>query len=123
MIITKEIRVKITEQNINHFENLGYETALGEEISIPVELLTSGSHHRIRCKCDSCGIEKDVIYKNYIKYDNKWGDYKCRKCSESKRKESLKKSLGVEYPIQNIEIKKRILSRSSGTKVASKQLD
>ena len=123
MIITKEIRVKITEQNINHFENLGYETALGEEISIPVELLTSGSHHRIRCKCDSCGIEKDVIYKNYIKYDNKWGDYKCRKCSESKRKESLKKSLGVEYPIQNIEIKKRILSRSSDTKVASKQLD
>ena len=123
MIITKEIRVKITEQNINHFENLGYETALGEEISIPVELLTSGSHHRIRCKCDSCGIEKDVIYKNYIKYDNKWGDYKCRKCSESKRKESLKKSLGVEYPIQNIEIKKRILSRSSSTKVASKQLD
>ena len=80
MIITKEIRVKITEQNINHFENLGYETILGEEISIPVELLTSGSHHRIRCKCDSCGIEKDVIYKNYIKYDNKWGDYKCRKC-------------------------------------------
>ena len=123
MIITKEIRVKITEQNINHFENLGYETALGEEISIPVELLTSGSHHRIRCKCDSCGIEKDVIYKNYIKYDNKWGDYKCRKCSESKRKESLKKSLGVEYPIQNIEIKKRILSRSSDTKGASKQLD
>jgi hypothetical protein len=123
MIITKEIRVKITEQNINHFENLGYETALGEEISIPVELLTSGSHHRIRCKCDSCGIEKDVIYKNYIKYDNNWGEYKCRKCSESKRKESLKKSLGVEYPIQNIEIKKRILSRSSGTKVASKQLD
>lgn len=123
MIITKEIRVKITEQNINHFENLGYETALGEEISIPVELLTSGSHHRIRCKCDSCGIEKDVIYKNYIKYDNNWGEYKCRKCSESKRKESLKKSLGVEYPIQNIEIKKRILSRSSSPKVASKQLD
>jgi hypothetical protein len=123
MIITKEIRVKITEQNINHFENLGYETILGEEISIPVELLTSGSHHRIRCKCDSCGIEKDVIYKNYIKYDNNWGEYKCRKCSESKRKESLKKSLGVEYPIQNIEIKKRILSRSNSLKVASKQLD
>jgi hypothetical protein len=123
MIITKEIRVKITEQNINHFENLGYETTLGEEISIPVELLTSGSHHRIRCKCDSCGIEKDVIYKNYIKYDNNWGEYKCRKCSESKRKESLKKSLGVEYPIQNIEIKKRILSRSNSLKVASKQLD
>lgn len=123
MIITKEIRVKITEQNINHFENLGYETILGEEISIPVELLTSGSHHRIRCKCDSCGIEKDVIYKNYIKYDNNWGEYKCRKCSESKRKESLKKSLGVEYPIQNIEIKKKILSRSSSPKVASKQLD
>lgn len=118
MIITKEIKVKITEQNINHYENLGYDPSLGQEILIPVELLTSGSHHKIRCKCDSCGIEKDVLYKNYIKYDNKWGDYKCRKCSESKRKESLKKSLGVEYPIQNIEIKKRILSRT-GVKVIS----
>ena len=31
---------------------------------------------------------KDV-YKNYIKYDNNWGEYNCRKCSEHKRRKSL----------------------------------
>jgi hypothetical protein len=114
MILTKQIKVKITEQNMTHFEGCGYEIVLGQEILIPVELLTSGSHHRILCKCDVCGIEKEVIYKNYLKYDVSWGEYNCRKCSEKKRKESLIKSHGVEYPIQNQTIKKKILSGDRG---------
>ena len=72
-----------------------------EEIVIPVELLPKGSHYKIKCKCDSCGVEKEVIYKNYLKYGNNWGEYYCRKCSEVKRKETLRKNFGVDYPIQN----------------------
>ena len=53
------------------------------------------------CKCDACGVEKEVIFKNYIKYGNTWGVYYCRKCSESKRKKTLRKNFGVDYPIQN----------------------
>lgn len=108
MILTREINVKINESNFSHYEELGYDPILGEEIKIPIELLSTGSHYKILCKCDNCGIEKEVIYKNYLKYDNKWGEYKCRKCSESKRKKSLKEKWGVDYPIQSSEIKEKI---------------
>lgn len=101
MILSREINVKITESNYNYYDDLGYDVYISEEIVIPVELLPKGSHYKIKCKCDSCGIEKEVIYKNYLKYDNNWGDYYCRKCSEVKRKETLRRNFGVDYPIQN----------------------
>ena len=108
MILTREIIIKINESNFSYYEELGYDIAIGEALIIPVELLSTGSQYRIDCKCDGCGIIKEVIFKNYVKYGNRWGEYYCRKCSESKRKDSLIKNYGVEYPIQNVEIKKRI---------------
>jgi hypothetical protein len=101
MILTREITIKITESNYQYYEDLGYDVSIGETLLIPTELMSRGSHFKIECKCDTCGLEKEVIYKNYIKYDNKWGEYYCRKCSESKRKETLRKNFGVDYPIQN----------------------
>jgi hypothetical protein len=108
MILTREIIVKINESNFSYYEELGYDVSIGEALIIPVELLSTGSNYKIDCKCDKCGINKEVIFKNYVKYGNKWGEYYCRKCSEVKRKETLKMNYGVEYPIQNKEIRKRI---------------
>jgi len=105
MILTREVIIKVTEASLQYYEELGYEVSISEIIKIPVELLPNGSHFRIKCKCDLCGLEKEVIYKNYLKYDNKnWGDYSCRKCSEVKRKETLRANFGVDYPIQNKEV-------------------
>ena len=75
MIITREIEIKINESNFQYYEDLGYDTSIGEIIKIPVELMSKGSHYKITCKCDKCGVEKKDIFKNYIKYDNKWGEY------------------------------------------------
>jgi len=108
MILTREINIKINESNYQYYHDLGYDVSIGEEVIIPIELMSKGSHFKIKCKCDSCGIEKDVIFKNYIKYDNKWGEYFCRKCSERKRKETLRLNFGVDYPIQNKKIKNRM---------------
>lgn len=112
MIITREIVIKINEANFSYYENMGYDDIIiGEELLIPVELLSKGSHYKIKCKCDACGVEKDVIFKNYVKYDNNWGEYKCRKCSEKKRKETLQKNYGVDYPIQN----KKVMNKMKKT--------
>lgn len=109
MILTREIKIKINESNFSYYENLGYEdVVIGEYLTIPIELLSRGSHYRIDCKCDGCGIEKSVIFKNYIKYDNDFGEYYCRKCSEYKRKKSLREKYGVDYPIQNKNIMKKM---------------
>ena len=112
MIVTREIVVKINEANFSYYENMGYDDiGIGEELLIPIELLSKGSHYKIKCKCDGCGVEKDVIFKNYIKYDNTWGEYSCRKCSEKKRKETLQKNYGVDYPIQN----KKVMTKMKKT--------
>jgi len=101
MILTREIEIKINESNYQYYEDLGYDVTIGETIKIPIDLISKGSHYKITCKCDECGVEKEVIFKNYIKYGNGWGEYYCRKCSESKRKKTLRKNFGVDYPIQN----------------------
>jgi hypothetical protein len=111
MILTREINIKISESNYQYYDDLGYDVSIGEEVIIPIELMSKGSHYKIDCKCDGCGVEKQVIFKNYIKYDNKWGDYSCRKCSEIKRKKTLRENFGVDYPIQN----KKVLSRMKNT--------
>jgi hypothetical protein len=111
MILTREIEIKINESNYQYYDDLGYDVAIGETIKIPIELMSKGSHYKIKCKCDGCGIEKEVIFKNYVKYDNNFGEYYCRKCSESKRKETLRKNFGVDYPIQN----KKVLSKMKKT--------
>lgn len=104
MILTREITVKIIESNYSYYENLGYDVSIGEDLIIPVELLSKGSHTKINCKCDKCGVEKEVIFKNYVTYNNKWGQYFCRKCSERKRKQTLKDNWGCEYPLQSKKI-------------------
>jgi hypothetical protein len=120
MILTREIVVKINEANFSYYENLGYDDiTIGEELMIPVELLSKGSHFKIKCQCDSCGVEKDVIFKNYIKYDNKWGEYFCRKCSETKRKKTLREKFGVDYPIQN----KKVLQKMKKTLIKKYGVD
>jgi hypothetical protein len=92
---------------------------IGETIKIPIELMSKGSHYKIKCKCDGCGVEKEVIFKNYVKYDNNFGEYYCRKCSESKRKETLRKNFGVDYPIQN----KKVLSKMKKTLISKYGVD
>ena len=119
MILTREIEIKINESNYQYYDDLGYDVAIGEVIKIPIELMSKGSHYKIKCKCDSCGIEKEVIFKNYIKYDNKFGEYYCRKCSEVKRKQTLRKNFGVDYPIQN----KKVLTKMKNTLIEKYGVD
>ncbi len=125
MILTREVEIKITESNYQYYEDLGYDVSIGEILTIPTELMSKGSHYKIECKCDSCGVEKNVIFKNYVKYDNNWGEYFCRKCSESKRKKTLQKTHGVDYPIQNKKImtkmKKTLLSKYGVDNISKKE--
>jgi len=110
MILTREISIKINSVNYSYYDDLGYEPMLGETLKIPVEILSSGSHQKIECQCDGCGIIKEIIFKNYLKYNNNWGYYTCRKCSEEKRKQSLRKKHGVDYPIQKKEFRDKVNS-------------
>jgi len=123
MFITRDVEIIINQGNFSYYEEMGYEVFLGETIRIPIELLSSGSQYKISCKCDGCGITKEVMFKNYLKYGNGWGEYYCRKCSEIKRKETLQKNWGVDYPVQNSKISEKRLEtlKKSPTKKIRKK--
>lgn len=112
MILTDKVLVRINESNYEYYSELkflNFDPVIGEIIPVPPALLSTGSHYKITCKCDDCGLEKDIMYKNYLKYKiEKWGDYNCRACAEKKRKKALKDNIGVEYPIQDSNIKQKI---------------
>lgn len=118
MILTRDVSVRVTESNLSYFEDLGYDANIGEMLKIPVEFLSTGSHKQIQCQCDGCGVVKSVIFKNYVRYGNKWGYYYCRKCSEQKRKRTLNLNYGVDYPIQNTQIKERITQKIKQNRIS-----
>ena len=58
MILTREIEIKINESNYQYYDDLGYDVTIGEIIRIPIELMSKGSHYKIKCECDVCKIKK-----------------------------------------------------------------
>lgn len=92
MIITEKIKILITYRNLEHWTKLGYSVYVGQTIEVPPALLSAGSNYLIKCKCDLCGIEKNVVFKNYISYGNTWNSYYCLRCSQDKRKDSRKRN-------------------------------
>ena len=103
MILTRDVEIKITYNNYDYYTYLGYDVARGETIIIPIELLPKSSHIKILCACDGegCDVKKEVNFKNYVRYNNPWGYYYCRKCAEHKRKKTLRVNHGCDYPLQN----------------------
>jgi hypothetical protein len=106
MIITREVNINITYNNYDYYTDLGYDIISGETITVPIELLPKSSHVKITCQCDGkgCDIIKEVNFKNYVRYNNIWGFYYCRKCAEEKRKKSLQENYKCDYPLQNKKI-------------------
>lgn len=105
MLITQKVIVKIHPSNMKYYNNLGYnDIGVGDEIEVNVDNLKRGSHITIKCKCDGCGIEKEIGYRNYLKYIKNDGNYLCRKCSQKKLEETNFKKYGKKYPSQRIEI-------------------
>ena len=67
MILTEKVMVRVNESNYEYYAELrfmSFEPVIGEVIPVPPALLSTGSHYKITCKCDECGLEKEIMYKN-----------------------------------------------------------
>ena len=93
-LITKEVEVVLSSNNIKHFENKGYELfrkkdkrgrvriSKGTTIIIKVEDLSNGSHVKVDCECDGCKKKlKNIIWQTYLRYVKEDGTYYCHKCA------------------------------------------
>jgi hypothetical protein len=72
MIITKEIRKVVTQYNLRIFKNFGFK--IGDEAIVPIENWDTNSHEKIMVKCDICGLEKNLPYREYFNHqmDHSW---------------------------------------------------
>lgn len=123
MLLTKTVDVKIINHNVKHYLSLGYDVKCGDNIDVPVDHLTKGSHYIISIKCDCSNIVQ-IKYQDYIKVTNKNGKYLCNDCRKNNltknniifknkmctnRKNSIRNKYGVDNVFQLDEVKKKIV--------------
>jgi len=109
MIITKTIKLKVSEKNIKHLKIKGYKCDLKDIIEIKTEDLNNGSHIKIHVKCDICDNEKELSFQKYIKNIKNDNFYACSsRCAQEKVKKTSIKNFGVEYYMQTEEYKKKV---------------
>ena len=85
-------------------------TKIGEMFNVKTIDLLSSSHVLIHVKCDICGKEKFMIYREYLSnFEN--GKYFCcsRKCSVGKKVNTVFEKYGVKNVSQHEEIKEKKL--------------
>jgi len=98
MILTDKVKIKISKKNIKHFENLGMNVNLKDEIIINPEQLNKGNYIKIKVKCDVCENEKELMFKKYLKNIKNGGFYACSsKCSQKKVKDTSLEKFGEEH--------------------------
>lgn len=112
MILDNNIKIKIGRRNINYIKDLGYSVKYGDEIDFPIKNLQKGSHINIRCKCENCGIEKIMWYKEYNKCTlNGKEKYVCQKCNYTK----IKKTNLLKYGVENVMMIENTIDKMKNT--------
>ena len=85
MILNNQVRMLIISSNLKYYRDKGYKCSIGDNIEILADDLPKGSHVRIRSKCNCCGLEKEIVYKDYYRLVSRYGKYDCSvKCRNSK---------------------------------------
>lgn len=85
MILNNEIEILIISSNLKYYKSKGYKCSVGDNIKILASDLPKGSHVRVSSKCNCCGLEKEIIYKDYYRSISKYGKYDCSvKCRNKK---------------------------------------
>lgn len=85
MIIDKEIEIIVNNQNLEHYKNKGYNAVYREKLIVKVLDLTIGSHYKINVRCDNCGIDNIVEYRQLKGSDN----YLCNSCAAKSREKTI----------------------------------
>ena len=109
MILDKVIKIKGHPKNLKHYRDKGYDISVGDIIEVNTDDLSSGSTFRVKCKCDGCLSEKEIIFKEYYNRTNSLNDkYYCSKCRGLKIKKTCLEKYGVDNPMKSNHIRDKL---------------
>ena len=95
MIKTIEIKVKVANSNVCHYNSKGYKCKPNDIIDVKVEDLSKQSTVKVAVICDICYKEKIIEYRKYINNIKNKNFYVCSlSCAQSKIKLTKKENYG-----------------------------
>jgi len=87
MILTKKLKIKVSNSTTKHYKSKGYICNSKDVIEISVNDLPIQSTKEIKVKCDICGDEKIIQYRRYINNKKNKNFYVCSlSCAQEKIK-------------------------------------
>jgi hypothetical protein len=108
VILQEEVDVNINNSNYNYYKEKGYNVERFKKILIKVVDLSTGSHSIIKVKCDNCGKEKEMIYREYIRSFNNCNYYACcEKCAWNKNRNTCNIKYGIDSFSKTNEFKEK----------------
>ncbi len=124
MILTKEIKVKLTQFNYHHYKRLGYDTENRLFLMIKIEDVGNRTPTRIDVKCDLCGKEKNINYRKYTDNISKYNIYTCsNKCAMFKNEETNLQKYGYTHQCKNDEVQNKIIKTKLQRGIVSNSID
>jgi hypothetical protein len=113
MIITQEVKIRITNKTRKIYENKENVKKDGDYFIVKISDLSLGSKSLISCKCDKCEKIKNIEYRLYIKNISNSEYFSCsNKCSYEKNKKTNLEKYGVENPKQSVKVKEKSKNNS-----------
>ena len=81
MIQVEITKVKISSRNLKYYEDIyNIKLKVNTILNVNIKDLPKNSRQLISVKCDSCGIEKEIKYCDYLRNDKPFGEYHCILC-------------------------------------------
>lgn len=109
MIITENVKIKISRPTIKYYKSIGFnDIKIGDIIEVAVNFLPNKSNIVVEIKCDFCEYSKLELYQAYNRYISKDGKYRCIKCFNKEKFAQIKSEHGVDNLSQITEIKEKI---------------
>ena len=108
MILSKTIKVHVTNKNVGYYKTFYPLTRSGDIIEVDINNLSVGSKQKIEVCCDMCGEKSMMAIKDYNRItNNNTEKYYCNKCKFDKTKKTNLDRYGVENVFQSDEIKEK----------------
>lgn len=113
MLLTTEIKIKLGKKNCASqisLYDLDESLKPGDEVAVPINKISTGSHHIVEVSCDYCGKKINTPYRKFIKSTELVNKCACsnKECSNQKIKDICQIKYGVDNPFQDEKTKNKI---------------
>lgn len=108
MLLTKNVKIKISGHVKKYYQEKGYKCENGDIITVKIEDVPLSSHIKVKVKCDYCGEEFEKTYDKYNRAREILAKDACKKCCKKKNEEIMMLKHGVKVPLQLKEVKEKV---------------